>query len=260
MLRSPSPSVFSSSREKISSTSAGDAGFVSNDSLKRNPRHHSPAPPVFQERGANTDLSRDPLSSHTYLSVSTSDSSPPSLSILPASSSLPQHIPRSSCLSFTKPCSSISLHKDDVLSQGDIVGEGIPLQGESLRLVPRPNQSTERAPVANNEQVALEFEVIRKLGTGSCAVVYLVREVLSRSSPSEDNHIYPFGHPDLGNSASTRPETKYAREYTIKLISKADLDEEELLSVLTEVCLRNLSCFSPMSLICCFPVLYSFLP
>jgi hypothetical protein len=35
-----------------------------------------------------------------------------------------------------------------------------------------------------------------------------------------------------------QPPTEYGREYAIKLLSKADLDEEELVAQLTEVGIR----------------------
>jgi len=103
------------------------------------------------------------------------------------------------------------------------------LQGEALLHFPGFNQSTKRPPVNNDERVARQFEVIRKLGTGSYAAVYLVREVFSRSPLSEDDRIDPLGLPELGNSASMRPRMKYGREYAVELIFKAKLDEEELL-------------------------------
>ncbi|THH20828.1 hypothetical protein EW146_g576 [Bondarzewia mesenterica] len=85
----------------------------------------------------------------------------------------------------------------DVLAQGNIVGGGIPLQREPIRLV----SIQARSSVAVHEQPAQEFEVIRKLGTGSYAVVYLVREVLSHSAPSDDNYIYPGGRLELDELA-----------------------------------------------------------
>jgi hypothetical protein len=157
-------------------------------------------------------------------------------SFIPPASHL-QHLPRPSHPYSTKLHSTISLHDEAVLSQGDIVGEGISLQGEVLHF-PGFNQSAKRPPVNNDERVARRFEVIRKLGTGSYAAVYLVREVFSRSSLSEDDHIDPLGLPELGNSASMRPRMKYGREYTVELIFKAKLNEEELLWLLTEVCFR----------------------
>jgi hypothetical protein len=170
----------------------------------------------------DTVLSQDSLS-YPSLSVTTSLSSLPS-------PSLPQLVPRPSRPSSNQARSTISSQIEDILSPGDLVGEGIPLLGEVLRLVPIQSP--------NYEDPATEFEVVRKLGTGSYAVVYLVREVLARSPPSEDDHVYPGGRLELDDAASSHPPTEYGREYAIKLLSKADLDEEELVAQLTEVRIR----------------------
>ena len=172
--------------KKPSSTS--NTGFLSNGLST-----------LSQERGVDTDLSQDHLS------------------FQPVPLSPPPH-------SFFSKWYSPRIK--DVLSPGDIVGEGIPLRGELLRLA------------SNHGLVAHQFQVVHTLGTGSHSVVYLVREVLPFSL-FKDDHIYPPGPLELDDSNS-----KYGRECTIKLISKADLDENELLSVLTEVCLFYLSCFS----------------
>ncbi|KAH8996405.1 kinase-like protein [Lactarius hatsudake] len=190
-------------------------------------------------------LSNDRLSFSPSLSVSTSFSSLPSPSFPP--STLPQVVPRPSHHSshrndFSQPPSSskehssFSSHIEDVLSHGDIVGEGIPLLGEPLRLV--ANSSVEYVP--DHQEPATEFQVVRKLGTGSYAVVYLVREVLCRSPPSEDDHFYPGGRLELDDvSVSRSPSTEYGREYAIKLLSKADLNEEDLVSQLTEATIHQ---------------------
>ena len=184
---------------------------------------------MIQRGSVDTDLlSQDRcLSFVSGLSLSSSFSSLPSPSFPP--SSLPQPVPRSSHPSSSNARSTISSHVEDILSPGDIVGEGIPLQGEFLRLV--PNRS---APLADYRDLASEFQVFSKLGTGSYAVVYLVREVLSRSPPSEDDHVYPGGRLELDDTSSMRAPTEYGREYAIKLLSKADLDEEDY-TQLTEV-------------------------
>jgi hypothetical protein len=108
------------------------------------------------------------------------------------------------------------------------------LLGEALRLV--SNRFAEHVPAVDHQEPATEFEVVRELGTGSYAVVYDVREVLSRSPPSEDDHFYPGGRLEFDDvSVSQSPPTEYAREYAIKLLSTADLDEEELVAHFTEV-------------------------
>ncbi|KAH9032468.1 kinase-like protein [Lactarius pseudohatsudake] len=238
----PSPFAFEDGRKKSSSV-ASTPRFLSNVPSKPDPRRL--VVPLTQQRSVDTDLSQDRLSFSPSLSVSTSFSSLPSPSFPP--STLPQVVPRPSHHSshrndFSQPPSSskehssFSSHIEDVLSHGDIVGEGIPLLGEPLRLV--ANSSVEYVP--EHQEPATEFEVVRKLGTGSYAVVYLVREVLSRSPPSEDDHFYPGGRLELDDvSVSRSPPTEYGREYAIKLLSKADLVGEELVSQLTEATIHQ---------------------
>ena len=206
MQRLSSPSIF---WNKSSSTS--NTRFLSNGSSKLDPHRHASATHLPQEHsyGVNTDLSQDNLSFQ-----------PIPLELPSHSSSIKRH----------------SLHIKDVLSPGDVVGKGIPLRGESLRLV--PILSAQHAPVSNDGLISRKFQVVRKLGAGSHSIVYLVREVLP-SSLFKDDYIYPPGPLELDDSTS-----KYGRECAIKLISKADLDENELLSVLTEVCFFYLTCFS----------------
>ncbi|KAF8262881.1 kinase-like domain-containing protein [Lactarius quietus] len=241
----PSPFAFSDGPKKSSSSSASTPRFLSNASSKKKfgPRL---AVPLTQQRSIDTDLSQDRFSFSPSLSVSTSYSSLPSPNFPP--SALPQVVPRPPYSSShsndfppppsSKEHSSLSSYIEDVLSHGDIVGEGIPLQGEPLRLV--AHRSAEHVPAADHQEQATEFEVVRKLGTGSYAVVYLVREVICRSPPSEDDHIYPGGRLELDDASVSRsPTTEYGREYAIKLLSKADLNEEELASQLTEATIHQ---------------------
>ena len=235
----PSPFAFSDGLKK-SSSPASTPMLPSNAPSELGP--HRLAVPLAQKRSIDTDLSQDRFHFSPSLSVSTSFSSLPSSSSPP--SALPQAVPRPpyssshyndfSLPTSSKAPSSLSSHIEDVLSHADIVGEGIPLLGEPLRLV--ANRSAEHAPAADHQEPATQFEVVRKLGSGSYAVAYLVREVLSRSSPSEDDHIYPGGRLELDDASISRSlPTEYGREYAIKLLSKADLDEEELVAQLTEV-------------------------
>jgi hypothetical protein len=240
----PSPFAFSDGPRKPSSA-ASTPRFLSNAPSKSKLGPHRLAVPLTQKRSIDTDLSQDRFSSFSpSLSVSTSYSSLPSPSF--PSSALPQVVPRPPYSSShhsndfphppssSKNHSSLSSHIENVLSQGDIVGEGIPLLGEPLRLV--SNRFAEHVPAVDHQEPVTEFEVVRKLGTGSYAVVYHVREVLSRSPPSEDDHFYPGGRLEFDDvSLSRSPPTEYGREYAIKLLSKADLDEEELAAQLTEV-------------------------
>lgn len=119
----------------------------------------------------------------------------------------------------------------DVLAAGDLVGEGLSLQGEPIARVPMSASD----PRTDYDGLAAEFEVVRRLGTGSYAVVYLVREVLSRPAPSDDGHCAAVGRMDFDDAVSARQSTEYGREYAIKLLSKANLDEDALAAQLFEV-------------------------
>ncbi|KAJ7251804.1 hypothetical protein B0H12DRAFT_1118937 [Mycena haematopus] len=128
--------------------------------------------------------------------------------------------------------SSFSSVLEDVLQPGDVVGEGVQLQGETIRLVsPIDAQDT--------TQPARQFEVVRRLGAGSYAVVYQVLEVLQRAPPSEDGHSSMMGHMDLDGKHSRSPSTKYGREYAIKCLSKANLDNEALTAQMDEVTIHQ---------------------
>ncbi|KAK7692963.1 hypothetical protein QCA50_004604 [Cerrena zonata] len=143
--------------------------------------------------------------------------------------------------------SSLSSTLADVLSPGELVGEGLPLQDDIVNKVPIPAPHFDSA----SEEPATEFEVVRKLGTGSYAVVYLVREVLSRAmvagspSSSVDGHVSAVGRMDMdsddgyGYIVREKEERVYGREYAVKVLSKANLDEDALDAQLFEATLHQ---------------------
>ncbi|KAJ7209617.1 hypothetical protein GGX14DRAFT_364479 [Mycena pura] len=124
--------------------------------------------------------------------------------------------------------SSFSSVLEDVLQPGDTVGEDLELQGETIRLVSQ-----------HGTEAAREFEVVRRLGAGSYAVVYQVREVLERASPSEDGHSSMMGHMELDGKNFRSPSATYGREYAIKCLSKANLDNEALRAQMDEVTIHQ---------------------
>ncbi|KII92140.1 hypothetical protein PLICRDRAFT_36930 [Plicaturopsis crispa FD-325 SS-3] len=125
--------------------------------------------------------------------------------------------------------SSTSSRIEDVLFPGDIVAPGILLQGEYIREVP--------TTVPPPSPPAHELEVVRRLGTGSYAVVYLVREVLRRRQPSLEDLVGAMDLPDA--SSTTSDDVIYGREFAIKCLSKANLDEDALASQLSEVSIHQ---------------------
>jgi hypothetical protein len=138
----------------------------------------------------------------------------------------------------------------DIFFPGDLIGEDLSLQGEQIRLVPFTSRA--RHTDGNGyEEPAKEFEIVRLLGTGSYAVVYLVREVLSRRLPSEDEHS-PLGRLEIDDRFARRPSFEYGREYAIKCLSKANLDQEALAtqtfearpSLPSDYCISLLNCIT----------------
>lgn len=146
--------------------------------------------------------------------------------------SLPSARPLSSKIPSGSPSVSSSA-VEDIFSTGDLVGQGSLLQGEPLRLVSIGTSSHLFDHDEDYLEPAKEFEVVRRLGAGSYAVVYLVREVLYRPPPSDEGHESTLGHMDLDDGS--RLSTVYGREYAIKCLSKLNLDEEALIAQMTEV-------------------------
>ncbi|KIK69103.1 hypothetical protein GYMLUDRAFT_236957 [Collybiopsis luxurians FD-317 M1] len=136
----------------------------------------------------------------------------------------------------SSPTQSVS-ELEDVFEPGDIVSEGATLQGEAITLVSIGDTVTLRSDTPDYEKPAKEFEVVRRFGAGSYAVVYLVCEVLYRPPPCDDGHT--VGALELEETTKPRPKTVYGREYALKCLSKANLDEEALAAQMSEVrCVR----------------------
>lgn len=169
-----------------------------------------------------------PLSISTNIPNSPDSDSPASFLRTPFRSShhwsVPPVVSRSSSLA--------SSAVEDVFTPGDVVGEGALLQGEPLKLVSIGAAPT-RSDTPDYEEPAKEFQVTKRLGAGSYAVVYLVSEVLYRPPPSEDDHL---GDLELDGD---KPSIVYGREYAIKCLSKANLDEEALAAQMTEVTIHQ---------------------
>ncbi|KAK2467823.1 hypothetical protein APHAL10511_000118 [Amanita phalloides] len=157
----------------------------------------------------------------------------------PQSPSRPVSIPNLSSHLSSSTSSPSSFHSsilEDVLAPGDSVGQDSLLQGEPLRIVPiAPNVAPSRS--SDYKEPATEFEVVRHLGTGSYAVVYLVKEVLSRPPPSDDGHMSTIGQ--MEELEARHSQTVYGREYALKCLSKANLDADALAAQMTEVTIHQ---------------------
>ncbi len=195
--------------------------------------NHAPSPPSISPSVNSIKLPRSPY-----------------ISSRPLSTSFPVVHNNTANDSIRSYLSSGSSTVEDVLAPGDIVGEDCSLQVERIRLVSITSSSQQQQPqhelddIDQQQQLAQEFEVVRRLGSGSYAVVYLVKEVLSRSPPSsEDGHMSTIGSMEFDGHVPRRPGTVYGREYAIKCLSKANLDEEALDAQLTEVRSLAYLCF-----------------
>ena len=131
----------------------------------------------------------------------------------------------------------------------------MPLQHE---IVTRVSLGEEKA----KEEPANVFEVVRKLGAGSYAVVYLVREVLSMGDAGDESCENDGADLDMSMDGHDRDEVcvfrrekggpVYGKEYAVKLLSKVNLDEEALNAQMFEV--RVLGIHSQSVLIPVYPL------
>lgn len=99
------------------------------------------------------------------------------------------------------------------------------MHGEAIELVHIPTSAArpEQSPPA------VHLEVVRKLGAGSYAVVYLVKEILSRTlvdRPPRKLSAEPLELSDEEEGPSWSYE--YGRDFAVKVLSKASLSPEEL--------------------------------
>ncbi len=92
---------------------------------------------------------------------------------------------------------------------------------------------------ASDPEPAREFEVVRRLGRGSYAVVYLVREVLERGRQFSDDGCIggrmDGADPNTSVDGTLRTSRVYGREYALKVLSKANLDEQAISAQMAEV-------------------------
>jgi hypothetical protein len=111
-------------------------------------------------------------------------------------------------------------HSLDVLYPGDFISNDGELLGEQIRQV---------SASISAAQPAHEFQVVRRLGTGSYGLVYLVKEVLYRPPVDDDPNV--IGPLDL----DPPQPIEYGGEYAIKCLSKENLDPDALAAQMAEV-------------------------
>lgn len=262
---SPVPLPLTTTYTSSPSISSGSPSLPPTPSLPTAYPFPQTASPLGTPLMTSKPIPRSPYISHSTLPVNVPGTrSPfPTKSIPLPSSGLPSPtLPNldSHFRSTSSNPSSFSSSVLDVLSPGDVIGEGLELQGEVVRCVPitplhssdrtlsHPEPATASCPSSTiagpfSEEPARTFEVVKKLGTGSYAVVYLVREVLYRAPEVEENDyeddgadldMSMDGHDDAESVKGGR-SNEYGREYAVKLLSKANLDSEALEAQVLEV-------------------------
>jgi len=164
---------------------------------------------------------------------------PYSARILPSSP-----IPRSPVLSsldapsanvssqYSRLTSTHSSPVQDILFSGDVIGQGLDFQGERVRLL--PISASHHNGDDDLNAPSIKFEVVRALGTGSYAVVYQVRQILSGCPPPTED-LSPISAVGFDDIPSCSTSIRYGREYALKCLSKADLDKDALSAQMFEV-------------------------
>ena len=139
----------------------------------------------------------------------------------------------------SRPASTHSSPVQDILFPGDIIGQGLNFQGERVRLL--PISASHHNSDDDLDAPSIKFEVVKALGTGSYAVVYQVRQILSGYPPVAED-FSPISAVDFDDIPSCPAPVKYGREYALKCLSKADLDKDALSAQMFEVCTSRFPC------------------
>ena len=132
----------------------------------------------------------------------------------------------------SRPSSAHSSRVQDILFPGDVIGQGLNFQGERVRLLPISASHLNGDDDLNTSSI--KFEVVKALGTGSYAVVYQVRQILSGYPPLTED-LSPISAVNFDDIPSSPAPVRYGREYALKCLSKADLDKDALSTQMFEV-------------------------
>ncbi|KAG8729945.1 hypothetical protein FRC11_007695 [Ceratobasidium sp. 423] len=121
---------------------------------------------------------------------------------------------------------------EETLGEGDVVGHGAIVNGEVVTAV-------DHQPVLGGPQngAHARYEIVRKLGSGSYATVFLAREILAEPVPPTDSDL-PFewngsddAHADPDMTIRPDAGRSYGRSFAIKCLSRASLTTPESLAV-----------------------------
>lgn len=143
--------------------------------------------------------------------------------------------PSANASSYTsRPASTLSVPMQDILFPGDVIGQGLYFHDERVRLL--PISASHHGGGDDLNAPSIKFEVVKALGTGSYAVVYQVRQILSGYPPQTED-LSPISAVNFDDIPSSAPNpVRYGREYALKCLSKADLDKDALSAQMFEVC------------------------
>ncbi|KAH7335915.1 hypothetical protein B0J17DRAFT_668361 [Rhizoctonia solani] len=123
---------------------------------------------------------------------------------------------------------------EETLGEGDVVGHGVFVNGEIVTAIDHG-----REPLLGGPQngINARYEIVRKLGSGSYATVFLAREILAEPLPPTDSDL-PFewngsddAHADPDMTIRTSTGRTYGRSFAIKCLSRALLTTPESLAV-----------------------------
>lgn len=141
----------------------------------------------------------------------------------------------------SRPSSTLSAPLQDILFPGDVIGQGLSFHGERVRLLPISPSHHNGDDDLNAPSI--KFEVVKAIGTGSYAVVYQVRQILSSYPPPAED-LSPISAVNFDDFPSSPTPGRYGREYALKCLSKADLDKDALSAQMFEVCSFHFRCLS----------------
>ncbi|KAF9780975.1 hypothetical protein BJ322DRAFT_1011736 [Thelephora terrestris] len=180
-----------------------------------------------------TASSKSPSNARTQYSARR----PPSSPIPPSPILSSRDAPSANASSYTPgPASTLSIPMQDILFPGDVIGQGLYLYGERVRLLPIP--ASQRNVDDGLNAPSIKFEVVKALGTGSHAVVYQVRQILS-SYPPQTEDLSPISAVNFDDIPFSPTQVKYGREYALKCLSKVDLDKDALSAQMFEATIHQ---------------------
>lgn len=115
------------------------------------------------------------------------------------------------------------------LQEGDRIGIGLTHEGFLVVDALDNNQDSSQDDAISDD--GIQFEIVRQLGYGSYAIVYLVKEVLYEPDHEDDDHLIQHDEDDDGSQVSIgarRGKTVYGREFALKCLSKKNLTDDQI--------------------------------